>query len=273
MTYEQAIIMMEKAGFNDMPIIDIHCHIGGYGRHVIPDGGSARLLIGMMDRLGIRLSMISHLAALTGEASVGNKLIVKTCAQYPGRIYGYLVYNPNSPPNKIAEEVESLIGCPGIVGLKFHSTLHGAHPNDERYAAAYELALMHKLPILMHIWGTADVYALDAVCGRNPEITVIAGHAGGSEWSDVVAACAVAKHHENLYLDPCISVVREGQIEYMVEKCSADRIVYGSDASFFCPIAGYGRLLFAKIGREEKRKILFQNAREIFREYIQMEGE
>jgi len=268
MTYEQARIIMERAGLGETPIIDVHCHIGGYGRHVIPDGGSARLLVGMMDRLGISVSLNSHLAALTGEAFIGNRLIAEACAQYPGRIYGYLVYNPNTPQEEIAEEVESLIGHPGIVGLKFHSTLHRAHPDNKMYAPAYELAMRHKLPILMHIWGAEDVNALDAVCGEYPEITVIAGHAGGSEWSDVAAACEVAKRRKNLYLEPCVSVVREGQIEYMIEKCSADKIVYGSDASFFCPIAGYGRLLFARIQREDKRKILFQNAKDIFSELI-----
>ena len=268
MTYERAMAMIEEKGFGQIPVYDAHCHIGGYGRQTIPKNGSAEMLVKMMERLKISAAFISSLPALTGNTYIGNKQTIEACAEYPGRIYGYLAFNPNDSREKDAFELEGLLGAPGVVGLKFHSTLHAAHPDDKRYIPAYELAMKYQLPILMHIWGAADVAALDKVCKEYPKIQIIAAHAGGIEWNDTAAACEAAKRYDNLYVDLCLSFVREGLIEYMTRVCSASKVLFGSDASFFCPIIGFGRVLFANISREEKEMILYKNTKNIFMEKI-----
>jgi len=247
-----------------LPVLDIHAHLGGYGRQAIPDEGSPETLVKMMDRVGFTASFVSHMAGVMGQTYIGNKLAAEACAEYPGRLLAYLVFNPNAPEKSVTREVESFVNCPGVVGLKFHSTIHGAHANDKRYGPAYELAEKYKLPILMHTWGAADVTAVDAVCAARPNITVIAGHSGGNVWSDITACCDAALRRENLYLDLCLSLYREGQLEYMVKKVSADKIVFGSDASFFCSLPGYARVIFARIHDEDKRKILYDNTKKIF---------
>jgi len=252
------------AGYGETPVIDAHAHIGGYGRQRIPEGGSADMLVKMMDRMKVSAAFASHMAGLTGEAQTGNRLVAEACAAHPGRIYGYLVYNPNDPKEEALRSVEQYVDAPGVAGLKFHSTLHDAHPDDARYEPAYELAARYGLPILMHTWGIEDISAVDSVCAKHPELKIIAAHAGGSMWSELSSACEAAARRENLYLDVCLSLVREGQVEYMVKKCTAGKVLFGSDASFFCPLPLYGMVLFAKITKEEKRRIFYENALEIF---------
>lgn len=73
----------------------------------------------------------------------------------------------------------------------------------------------------------------------------------------------VAPKLGNVYTDTSGSAsVQNNVLEYAVEKVGADKILFGTD-SYSCAFQ-LGRIAFAAISEEQKRKILSENAKKIF---------
>jgi len=56
-------------------------------------------MLDYMDRLGIRLSIVSGAQALFSESVAGNRFLEDTLAPYGDRFHGYLGFNPSSTAN------------------------------------------------------------------------------------------------------------------------------------------------------------------------------
>jgi len=69
----------------------------------------------------------------------------------------------------------------------------------------------------------------------------------------------VAKKRDNVFLETCCSSVIYGVIEKMVREIGSDKILYGSDMPFVNANAQIGKILYARISDDDKRKILGKN--------------
>ena len=63
-----------------------------------------------------------------------------------------------------------------------------------------------------------------------------------------------------MYLELCLSACPRGLVEQLVAAGLEDKIIWGSDAVFLDQASQLGRVLFADISPEAKRKILGRNA-------------
>ena len=89
------------------------------------------------------------------------------------------------------------------------------------------------------------------------------GHMGGMEWK---AATERAKEADNVYLEICSGFSLRNKIEDAVEAVGAQRVLFGSDMTLLDPASSLGMVLDAEISSEEKKKILYKNAEELFPE-------
>ncbi|MDH7570158.1 MAG: amidohydrolase family protein [Armatimonadota bacterium] len=245
-------------------IIDAHAHMGPWYNFHIPEGGTPASMVHAMDRLGIRTSIISpHLCIGPGYRE-GNQHAYAAAAEYPGRLVPFVTINPNYPRSEIEAEIAHWEKNGGIVGFKFHTSLHGAPANHPGYYPALEYAQAHHLPILSHNWvgtpmdGKPTLYGLAEAF---PGVTFIIGHACGA----VEANCEAARRYANIVLDTTGSALGYDVIPEMVRRVGAERITFGTDNPFIDPRPGLGRMLMARISDDEKRLILGLNARRLFR--------
>ena len=85
-------------------------------------------------------------------------------------------------------------------------------------------------PVWVHTFNPVtlnDIKLLMQLCVRYPEVPVIFGHLGGSNWIDVIK---FAKEHDNIYLDlsaAFASIATKMALVELPEKC-----LYSSDAPY-----------------------------------------
>jgi hypothetical protein len=218
-----------------------------------------------MDRVGIDLSIVSPHIAITCDYREGNRQAYEAAEQFPGRILPFVVVNPNYPTAEIEAEIARWDGK-GIVGFKFHASLHGTDTMHDGYTPAYEYANEHALPILSHSWtGTGGrTKVIETLCERYPKIQFVNAHSS-SGWDVIDLACELADQFDRVWLDLTGSRLVYGGLERMVERVGADRILWGTDSPFIDPRPALGRLLCADVSDEDKAKKLGENARALYR--------
>ncbi|MGQ9609326.1 MAG: amidohydrolase family protein [bacterium] len=243
-------------------IIDAHCHMGPYFNFHIPDN-DVKGMIEVMDRLGVKIACISPHIGITPDFKKGNDIALRAMHDYPGRFFGYITLNGNYPED-IKDEIDRCYH-EGMRGFKIHPSLHGYPASGDNLRYMWEFANEKRLPVLSHTWAgdwTCSPSVLGKLAEQYPNVPVILGHSGGT-LAGYDEAIAVAKKQKNIFLETCCSTVIYGMIERFVREVGADRILFGSDMPFVNANAQIGKILYAKISDEDKRKILGLNMEKI----------
>lgn len=242
--------------------IDMHCHIDDLAGNCIKQS-TAEDIISYMNTLNIKKSIVSSIASLTHNAKAGNDNVAKAIEKYPDKLLGYVVVNPNQKDCTV-KEIERFKHNKSFVGIKIHPGFNGIPVDtpalDEVYAYAHE---KHSL-VLVHTWSKADVMALVKVYEKYPEMRLVIAHAGAIAGTPYTAE--VIKAYKNIYCDFPMGSAPYGIVEHLVNKGSADKVLFGTDSSLADPRVSYGRILFADISDEDKLKIFKSNIERILTE-------
>lgn len=248
---------------SDELVIDAHCHMGLYGNFNTPKCHAASM-VAQMDRLGIKSCVSAHHSAIAPDQRYGNDEVLQAMADFPGRIYGYATVSPNYPAAEVVAELERCISA-GMIGVKIHPDLHGCNVDDDKYRCVWEFANERSMPLLSHTGtgGRNPVKTFEKLADMYPNVNILLGHAGfGSEGAD--QSIHAMKSCPNIYAEITGSTVIYGTLERMVREAGADRVLFGTDLPFIDARPQVGRVAFAKITDEEKRKVFGLNAARIF---------
>lgn len=255
--------------FDNELVIDAHAHLSSYGRFYIPRTDVASI-VEVMDRCGVRAAAVSDILSLVGDYREGNRAVAEAADAFPGRFIGYASANPNYPLDEVEADLESWLSShTWMRGVKLHPTLHLYPVTGPRYRVAYEVAARHRVPLLSHTWGDGeeaqrcDPAMFAGLAEAYPSVPFILGHTGGV-LPGYRSAVEVARRYPNIYLELCGSFQTMGLVEYLVDEVGADKILFGSDVLFLALTAELGRVVYAKISTEDKRKILGLNAARLF---------
>jgi predicted TIM-barrel fold metal-dependent hydrolase len=209
-----------------------------------------------MDRVGIRVVCPAAHACIGPDFKLGNDMVIAAARKYPGRVAGYIGVNPNYEDGVLAElkRCERL----GLRNIKMHS-IHGLSYNHAKYRPALEFANERGWAVLAHTWG-ADAALFVDFARSYPHARFLLGHSGVARFD---LYCALARAHHNIYLDLATSLSGYGWVEEFVRRAGADKILFGSDMPFISAPQQIGKVLFARISDEDKRKILGGNAKAV----------
>lgn len=244
-------------------VMDAHAHIGPWFNFSIP-AWDAHALVHAMGRLGIDTACVSATAGIGPDARAGNDGVAAAIAHYPDRLLGYVVVNPHEPAQLI-RELERLTRDEGFIGVKMHPMMHQVPLDGAAYAPAFEAAASRNAPVLMHTWLNlpgGDPQNVISVAERYPTATLIMGHAGG-EVAGIRKSIEVARRFPNVYLDLVGSAMYAGMVEEVVEGIGPDRLVFGTDCTFFDARPQVGRIAFAAVPESVKRQVLGENMRRV----------
>lgn len=234
-------------------VIDAHAHLGANPQFAFPDSSVAGL-IATMDRIGVQMACVSSIPAIYGSSDRGNAEILAAVAQYPDRLFGYLVVDPGYPERVTAQLARGL--ARGMRGIKLHS--HGGFAYDHpHYQPVYEAAAARSMPLLAHTWSDAELDQLEAHFRTYPQINFLLGHSGAVSREHYVR---LGREYDNVFLELCFSVCPRGLVEYFVGEGMARKLLWGSDAIFMSMEQQIGRVVFAQIPEADKRLILGENA-------------
>jgi predicted TIM-barrel fold metal-dependent hydrolase len=255
----------ERGRVDDCPIFDTHAHYGPFSGIYFPDRGEAQAMLSVMDRVGIRLALVSGHVALV-DAPRGNQIVCDLVTAHPDRFRGYVVVNPNYP-KQTARDLRDFSRWQerGFVGFKIHPSGHEYSLTGVNYRSLFEFANERQIPILSHTWGA------DGLCGTKqvreivetyPGLPLLAGHACYGDWH---AAIALAAQHDNLYLELTAAYAYNGVLERMVSGAGAQKILFGNDLPWFDSMYAVGCVLSAQITDDDRRAILYRNAEQLFK--------
>lgn len=240
-------------------IIDAHMHIDQYNKFLMPVW---RLdsLIANARRIGIQQLYGSSLLAIRHDMPAGNANALSSRLKYPGLFHPYLVIKPNYP-----EELNDVLITAErekINQFKLHDDGNGFLYDDRRYFPLYEYADAHASAILFHTYGKMHLTPIMNIARQFRSIRILLAHSGIVDEEMYYDA---VRSFDNVHLETCNSMAWHGLIERMVNAVGADRILFGTDMPFMSPDQQIGRVLFARIRDDEKRRILGLNAERLFR--------
>ena len=246
-------------------IVDAHAHIGRWPTSWLPRP-EAEHLVASMAASGTAVAIISSMAALwSGDVRPGNEAALQAARRYPGRVYVHAVANPHRASD--TDYLDELLGYEEVRGIKVHPHTHDCALDDPRYDWIYELAIRHGIPVLGHSFaGTwhSDPELFGVVASRNPELTLIAGHAGATV-PGFRSMIDLAAKSQNLIAEICGSSMTGWWLRRLVDSFGAERVLHGTDSTLIDPRYGVGRVLHAPLDETERGLILSGNARRIYR--------
>ena len=254
--FVQSAILGKSLG-NEI-VIDAHMHLDRYNKFFIPSHDTSTI-VANAKRLGIRRLYGSSLLAIRTDALIGNKQVLEAQDQYPDMFEPYLVVKPNYP-----EEIKSVLELSALRSVnqfKLHDDGNGYPYDHQNYFPLYEYCNEHNSVILFHTYGNMHIHPILNVAKIFRSIKILLAHSGIVDEQSYYDA---AKLYENIYLETCNSLAWYGLIERLVKNVGADRVLFGTDMPFMSPDQQIGRILFARISDEDKRKILGLNSRTLF---------
>ena len=247
----------------DTPIIDFHCHVGGWGKAGVDDDQDRYLRI--MDAAGVDVACVNCI--FYGDARRGNDTVAEFVARRPDRFVGVAFVTPHYPEEAIAELYRAFDEL-GMRFLKLYPDYFGRPIDDPGYDPIFEWADERGIVIMSHSSFTSDADTLTApsrfvsLAERYPRVRWVMAHSGNARAGQDQAVEA-AQARPNIYLETCTSMGQHGTIEFLVEGAGVERVLFGSDMPLMDARHQVGRIVTAEIPNDAKRKVLGLNAMQL----------
>jgi predicted TIM-barrel fold metal-dependent hydrolase len=237
-------------------IIDMHMHI----ENVAALGWviSAEECIRAMDAAGVDSAAVMTFTDLPGLNPRGLELIAEACADFPGRLHGFLRLNPShleESKRLLTRAVTEL----GFRGLKLHPVSTLQHPGGEATIDLVRHAGSLGVPTLFHcgdepLSTPLSVAQTAAAC---PDSVIVLGHMGG--YFHVDEAIDVAERYPNVVLETS-AMPYPDKIRTAVQRIGAERVVFGSDGPVSSPLLERHKVVISSLGEESAGLVLGGNA-------------
>ena len=257
--------------------IDAHAHI------TIRNGKLNQDQLDMMledyELMGVKKTCVSIPHIGTGSESAtpdviaaANDIVAEAVTRYPDRVLGYAFLHCGYP-DRAQQEMERCLAIDGIIGIKlYHQYLFNdpiVTPVIEAAAEKNALILLHQGKVMdeaskMREPSISDGYHIAELARKVPAARIICGHIGGGgdwEWST-----KALKDVPSVYIDTSGSVIDAGAVELAAETLGPERMLFATDMSFE---EGLGKVLAAKVDREDKKSIFHDNFNNLLTEVTQ----
>ncbi len=289
---------MNGDSFEDLEIIDVHCHMGNFACFQFSEAGIDPM-IEDAKRMGVAKICVVAQAGTSNAYQRGNMDTLQAAERYPEHVLGYVALNPHKP-EEAEREIKAYYPYRQFVGVKIHPGAMQAKANCEGYRRIFELVRQYGGYVLVHTWEACPYSNIDLcediikdfpdvnfVLGHSggyvlvhtweacpysnidlcediikdfPDVNFVLGHSGGTV-DGVKKAIHLANRFSHVYLDCCGFDVTEHALPEMVEQMrDPERLLYGSDYPFHDLRYGLTRVLFSDLDDDMKQKILSANA-------------
>lgn len=228
-------------------------------------GALADRWIAELDGHGVARAAI--IASLPGD----EESVATAVARHPARLVGFFMLNPSAAD--AAERISRALGELKLRAVCLFPAMHHYRLDDERVVAAFEAAAARGAAVFVHCgvlsvgvrkklglpspfdFRLGNPLALSAVANRFPKVPVIIPHFGAGFFREALMALDQC---ENIYLDTSSTnswvryhsgLTLEGVFRQALEVAGPDRLLFGTDSSFFP--RGWQRQVF-----ERQRQVL-----------------
>lgn len=249
----------------DIPLIDIHTHIGRLPG-VVGEVFTADDLRYIAAHEGARFMLASSATATTVSQAAGTREALAMAQKHGDRLGAMLWINPHDP------DWRADVTRGGFYGIKLHPLLDHYAVELRALDEVFAVARAHRWPILTHADhdGTPmGAAAYEPLIEAYPDVVLILAHLR-------LEAIPLAKRYDNVFVDT--TYVDPVRVELGVDALGPEKILFGSDAcegfdvghpvgrvrpprSYAALIAGLRARGISEVALE---KILYRNASQLF---------
>lgn len=254
-----------KNGFaEDCPIIDFHGHMNPCSGSYLPECSVERVRA-KMTRCGTKLMLFSSHDALLTPADQ-HQTDIDIVRDHSDALRAYFVVNANSSDMKA--DFECFTSNQDVfVGLK-NLAEHYQYPiTHKAYDEFHQYIDSEGLLYLCHTWGSDKydgVVEAEKFLKAYPNVVFIAGHSFHGEWEE---AARLSDTYENLYLELTAVIDEVGPLEFLLNKCGSEKILFGTDLPWFDTFHGIGYILSTKMSDSDRENILYKNGARLLSRY------
>ena len=280
--------MQEK----DYPYIDFHTHIipSQYLKEVLQRkgspsqergrtisdhleinySGSIRGLLTSMTRSGIRYSVLLPVAKTPNKVGSTNDWVKNVTMKYQ-QLIPFGTIHPNYPHKE--RELDRLHQW-GFKGVKMHLYLQSDHLHFRPSFLSHEFLtiarILEQLGMILFVdtyfpWDNGkDPLTVEGLIGLNdlfPNLKIVAAHMGSLLNWDAISLF----YGRKIFLDIAytLDILSNNIIESIINTHGADKVLFGSDFPYRTPEKEIERFLTLQISIEDKKCILYQNAKRL----------
>ncbi len=258
-----------------MKIIDFHTHV--YPDFIAPKAagsirefyglgkrnmnGTVEMLLKKGEKAGISQYVILPVAIHPERTRHINEFILETVAKEP-KFIGFGTVHAGT--ENLLEEVD-FIAQKGLKGIKMHPDSQVFNIDHENLLPMYDY-IQGKMPLVLHMGDPRYNYShparLKRILEMFPKLQVIAAHFGG--YSMYEEAYQILKR-TNCFFDVSSSLMfmKKGVAEHYINRCGAERFVYGSDYPMWNPVQEKRRFMRLKLTDEQFEQIAHKTAEHI----------
>lgn len=258
--------------------VDSHCHIypekiaqkavAGTDRFydtVAKGDGTVKTLFSMGREAGIDHFVVQSVATTPKQVKSINEFIAATVSEAKDKLTGLGTLHPDS--EDIKADVDHLLKL-GLKGVKLHPDIQQFACDNDNCMKIYELCEENGLILLMHTgdyrYDFSNPNRVMPVLKRFKELKFIGAHLAG--WSVWKEAYEKLSKFPNLYVDcsSCFGFGNLKEIESLMKKYGADRILFGTDYPMWSPKEEMETFMSLDFTDAEKEKMLGLNAKKLF---------
>lgn len=177
-------------------------------------------------------------------------------------VIGFGTIHPDYP--KIPQELARIRSL-GLRGIKLHPDFQEYNANDPSMDVVYA-NIQGELPVLIHTGDETSDYSsprrVADILDRFPRLTVIAAHLGGYSAWDEAEQYLIGRR---LYIDTSSSLwaLPPEKAVHMIRRHGVRRVLFGTDYPLTHHREELERFMALDLTGEEKRLILFENAKRL----------
>ncbi len=253
-------------------IIDAHVHTGYPGIFFSPEVDS-RCLLERMDQFQVQYAVnLCSMRALTGSQDRELEKRQKEFEESGGRIFYLGFFNPQNGERDLAF-MKKAVSQTGFRGIKIHPSLNKISADDDSYEPVWKFARDNDLPMVAHTWSVSSYNPVQVLSTpekferfvkKYPGVRFVLGHSGG-RGTGRHEAVRMAKQYKNVYMDFGGDIYSYRYFENMARDVPENKVLFGSDYPWIDPRSHLVRVYLAGITSSYKRRILRDNALEVYR--------
>lgn len=222
---------------------------------------TADILVRRLNKFGIDKTIVMPNPLNTVERiEEPNNLIFESMEKYPERFIGFCCANPRFKDDAV-QEVERCFNF-GFKGFgEIVADAWSLSADDETIVSLLASVKKFNLPILFHSSDTPNSYPkiIEKVVSLFPTTSIVIGHMG--TWNRLAEdAIAVAKRHENVYLETS-TIESTRMIQKAIDEVGAERVLFGSDSFTDEEMEKeLKKIIMLNLSEKDKKLIMGENA-------------
>lgn len=259
-----------------VPVIDMHMHIldeglnGGGETHRMSHGGPTG--VGqLLSRLGVSGGGFMSWNGTVGcDAVGGNRCTAEAIRHFPESFWGLATMDPTHySQSQMETQIKEVYSNPRFIGMKPYRHYQVEY-HHHAYDPWWEFGNQHALYAGIHRT-RPDFEEIESLARRFPNVRWVVFHCG-ARYSVADQAIECVKRFPNVFAEITLTSVTTGIIDYLVEYCGADRVLYGSDLPLRDPRQQIGWVVFSRLAPKDKIRVLRENALRVISPHLVPSG-